>query len=440
MKIMIENRRSYKGIIMGYIKQLWQANALEDYQASGAAFLVERRRGILADDMGLGKTRQALAAVYEMDKFPVIIVCPASVCGVWLNELRSVFNGDGVIVRRGVHLDIKQPFYIFSYEMLVKYASDALSLKPQVLIVDEAHYIKNPGAVRTKSIVRVALGLGQDGNIFLLTGTPIYKVPADLQVLLQLVSDEYTFVNREVFLKKYCGLPEWNAFSHKWEYRGVSNVNELRDRLRSLMIRRTKDSVTLPRKVVQVINLYFDEDELPAIPPQYTGNAGMLSFMRGDMGRKGDLMPYLRKISRMKVSSVIDFVLGLDNCVVFGFFLDSLKEVYKSLPHSVFIKGGEKREVVDQAVADFQSGKYRYFVGSTSVWAGITLTRACNLVFVDMLWNASVMNQAEDRIHRIGQQKDVSIFYFMVEDSLDPVIWKVLAKRDAMAYNVLQKE
>src|SRR5688500_337914 len=225
------------------------ATGLFAHQVEGVAFLLGRRRAILADDMGLGKTRQSVIAMTEAAPAgPYLVICPASIKHNWSREILAVRPlSDFAIVGPGA---VPAPSFtgwvIVNYDILAKNI-DALTEHTWAGIVfDEAHYLKNHTSQRSRLGRKLAEAAGPDVLVHMLTGTPLTNRPRDLFVLLQLARHPMarSFLS---FAKRYCAAVH-NGYG--WVTDGASNLDELRIQLHGLMLRRTKDDVLdLPPKV-----------------------------------------------------------------------------------------------------------------------------------------------------------------------------------------------
>src|SRR5688572_10833344 len=165
------------------------ADGLFPHQVEGVAFLLGRRRAILADDMGLGKTRQSIIALTESaPQGPYLVICPASIKHNWQREILAVRPDSEVsIVGPGpVPAAPWAGWVIVNYDIMGK-AIDALCTQTWAGIVfDEAHYLKNHTSQRSRIGRKLAEGAGPDVLVHMLTGTPLTNRPRDLFVLLQL--------------------------------------------------------------------------------------------------------------------------------------------------------------------------------------------------------------------------------------------------------------
>src|SRR5918997_2989490 len=229
-------------------KALALAEGLFPHQVEGVAFLLGRRRAILADDMGLGKTRQSIVALTEAAPTgPWLVVCPASVKRNWEREIRIARPGDRVHV-----CGPQDPpavgytgWVVINYDLLHKVDALLEDLPWAGIVFDEAHYLKNHTSQRSKH-ARELVAAAPNAVVHLLTGTPLTNRPRDLFPLLQLVGHPMgrSFLS---FAKRYCAA-EHNGFG--WVTDGASHLAELRTQLHGVMLRRTKDAVLdLPPKL-----------------------------------------------------------------------------------------------------------------------------------------------------------------------------------------------
>ena len=237
------------------------AEGLFPHQVDGVAFLLGRRRAILADDMGLGKTRQSIVALTEAAPAgPWLVVCPASVKRNWAREILAARPGDAVHVCGP--LDPPAVGYggwvVINYDILAKVDALLEDLPWTGIVFDEAHYLKNHTSARSR-IARELVAAAPDAVLHALTGTPLTNRPRDLFPLLQLTGHPMgrSFLS---FAKRYCDARH-NGFG--WVTDGASNLEELRVQLHGVMLRRTKDEVLdLPPKL---------RTWLPVTVPEGTG-------------------------------------------------------------------------------------------------------------------------------------------------------------------------
>src|SRR5262249_50067247 len=253
------------------------AAGLYAHQVDGLAFLLGRRRAILADDMGLGKTRQSIVALTEAAQTgPWLVVVPASVKRNWAREILIARPADAVHIV-GPELPPKRTFngwVVVNYDILAKHIDALEAFDWTGLVFDEAHYLKNHTSARSK-LARQLVASAEGAVLHALTGTPLTNRPRDLFPLLQLVGHPMakSFLS---FAKRYCAA-EHNGFG--WETDGASNLEEVCARLPKI---RSRVPVTEPdgtgrketRRVVETLlagALGRDRGTAPgALPPSAT--------------------------------------------------------------------------------------------------------------------------------------------------------------------------
>ena len=229
------------------------AEGLFPHQIEGVAFLLGRRRAILADDMGLGKTRQAIVVAAPcLTRRPP----PGRLPGVGEAQLgardrawsRPTPRPRSRRQRAGRPSPIE--WTIVNYDILGRTWTRLQRVPWAALVFDEAHYLKNHTSARSKLARQLAATASRarrpEPAVHLLTGTPLTNRPRDLFVLLQLVGHPLgrSFLS---FAKRYCAA-EKNDYG--WKTGGASNIEELTVQLHGVMLRRSKDEVlALPPKL-----------------------------------------------------------------------------------------------------------------------------------------------------------------------------------------------
>ena len=227
------------------------AKGLFPHQIEGVAFLIGRRRAILADDMGLGKTRQAIVSLRHLTPDgPRLVVCPASVKQNWAREITTVAPYAPILVIEGSKpIPMTAEWVIINYDIVARHMTDLQRVPWAALVFDEAHYLKNHTSARSKlsrQLTAAAATATPSLVVQLLTGTPLTSRPRDLFVLLQLVAHPLgrSFLS---FAKRYCAAEKGE---YGWKTGGASNIDELTVQLHGVMLRRTKDDVlALPPKL-----------------------------------------------------------------------------------------------------------------------------------------------------------------------------------------------
>jgi SWI/SNF-related matrix-associated actin-dependent regulator 1 of chromatin subfamily A len=415
---------------------------LYPYQIRGV-FSIKRFKGraLLADEMGLGKTIQALMWLHKRKAFPCVIVCPAFLKWTWEREARNNLGIAANILsgKRPKNKQLTQGgVFIINYEILDAWVPHLKKLGIRSVILDECHYVKSRDSKRYKATEKLCEGVKY---CVALSGTALTNRPAELWTTLHLVRPDL-FKSFFSFAWRYC--KPTKRFG-RWMYKGASNLPELHSLLKStVMIRRLKSDVLteLPSKTKHIIPMDMSD------PAEY--NTIKTDFMTWLKANKPDsikstskakivvqLGVLKRAAARLKLPSVFAWI---DNfleestgkLVVFGVhrsIVEAIFERYKG--QAVLVHGGVKGKARQAAVDAFQTNKrIRVFVGNIqAAGTGLTLTAASTLAFAEIGWVPADCLQAEDRIHRIGQTKNATIYYLVARDSIEERLCEILQSK-----------
>jgi SWI/SNF-related matrix-associated actin-dependent regulator of chromatin subfamily A-like protein 1 len=442
-------------------KAIALADGLFPHQIEGVAFLLGRRRAILADDMGLGKTRQTIVSLRHLaPSGPYLVVCPASVKRNWAREIAIVAADASILVIEGsAPVAPTAQWIIVNYDVLGRHAETLERVPWTALIFDEAHYLKNHTSARSKLARqltnRAADSAPQPLAVQLLTGTPLTSRPRDLFVLLQLVGHPLgrSFL---AFARRYCAA-EKGDFG--WKTGGASNIEELTVQLHGVMLRRSKDDVlALPPKL---------RTWLPVEVPSGTGShaikkvftllsgksdaTGQPSSRVLDARKRGRLLAYIiearQALAFAKASATLDFVRGAidqgEKVIVFSCFDVPIQKLAKELGSLAVVvtgktPGAKRPELVDRFQQD---DAVRVFVANIIAGGvGLNLTAATQVVFNDLDWVPTNHWQAEDRAYRIGQTRTVNVTYVVAQGTVDDFVQAVLETKAALVNAIVEGE
>ncbi|MEK9207950.1 MAG: DEAD/DEAH box helicase, partial [Patescibacteria group bacterium] len=415
---------------------------------------------LIADSMGLGKTCQALTYLQHHPELrPAIITVPASLKLNWAKEIKlwmSVNYDFHIISGRHSQRERlpKADIYIINYDILSvsnpdakkkseKYVCrpDILGIEPKIVIADEAHVWKSPDAQRTKAMMDLAKRVPY---FIALTGTPIVNRPIEIYNCIKAIEPKL-FPSYFQYAMKYCGAKH-NGYG--WNFNGASNTQELHEKLSSIMIRRKKEEVLkdLPPKIRTVIPMELDNQR------EYnTAEADLIGWLRINFGNgkaeKAQQAEALARIGELKrlavrgklkgcIEWIEDFLESGEKLVVFAvhkFVIDALMEHFTG--KAVKIDGSvSNRQAPVDAFQDDDS--VRLFIGNIqAAGVGITLTKASNTCFLELGFSPSLHEQAEDRVHRIGQTADsVTAWYLLAAGTMEEEIAELIdAKRKIVA-------
>lgn len=419
------------------------------FQEVGISEAVSRGNAIIADEMGLGKTIQAIGYINNTDTNTALIVVPASLKRNWKREVEKWLVKDltvDVITKKMAVSEYPQ-IAIVNYESIN--ADEIVKRNWDLLILDEAHKIKNTQAQRTKTIQAIAMNFK---NRLALTGTPILNRPVELWSLLELVKAPIAKDGFWKFAFKYCD-PSKNKWGG-WEF-GSSHRDQLQEELRaSVLIRRLKKDVLkeLPAKVRSVVELEPNAsakkliDKVKAELGDVKNPMDAFKQLRQlgeDSESESNVFRVMHQISLLKVKQTVEFVNELletqDKVVVFCQHQDVVDGIVIGLGDmAVSYSGAMSEKARDLASDSFQNGDKRVIVATMqSAGVGLTWTAAQTAVFVQLDWTPAMIEQAEDRIHRIGQIGSVNIYYLVYPDTLDAYMGGVMVNKHDVITEIL---
>ena len=409
------------------------------HQKEAIEKLVGNDKFILADDMGLGKTTSAVIAALEANLKKVLIVCPASLKINWKREIANYTDKSVSIVEGKIWESAD--FVIINYDILKNFHdpqdrknSVILNEGFDLIVADEAHYIQNTQAARTKIANDI---INKVGKVLLLTGTPMTSRPMNYYNLLNLVDSPVAF-NWMGYVRRYCNGYQFTVGRKKiWNVQGASNLEELRDRTKPQVLRRLKEEILdLPDKIVTPIYLKLKSRDYEELMGEY--------YRWFDQGQEsGSLTVQFSKL--MKVRQVIAEEKIKNTCeiaeniieqgkkvIIFTNFTDSLNQIVEHFGKSaVKLDGSMSKDERQKSVDRFQTDeKIQVFAGNIkAAGVGITLTSAEAVIMNDLSFVPSDHSQAEDRAYRYGQKNNVLVYYPIFENTIESIIYDILQNK-----------
>ena len=463
---------------------------LFSYQRTGVEFLYRAECAVLADDMGTGKTVQSVMTLERANAYPALIVCPNSVKRTWADEFakwaphRKVVVVSGSATKRRKLLAEDADVFVVNYESmrlhtrLAGYGSIRLLDKEKepgelnrmwgAVVADEAHRVKAPKAKQTRAL----WAIGETAlRRLCLTGTPVANDPADFWTLLRFVSPK-EWPSRSKFIDRYCATA-FNPFG------GVDVVGlkpETRDEFFRVVeprfLRRQK-AIVLPQLPPKV----YVRRSVELAPKQakvYKSlRDGMVAELDSGTIESFDSLSLLTRLSQAacaypvveeqeqedgsvkkvitelvdpsaKLDALDDILAETDEpVVVFAasrklIELASARLTKRGVEHAC-ITGTVSEQDRDIAKARFQAGGLKVLLLTLGAGAaGLTLTAAPTLVFLQRSWSLVENRQAEDRIHRPGAEKweSVTIIDIVAEDTIEDNVADALEGKSDMLEQV----
>jgi SWI/SNF-related matrix-associated actin-dependent regulator 1 of chromatin subfamily A len=419
------------------------------HQREAIQKLVENKKYILADDMGLGKTTSTIIAALECGAKKVLIICPATLKINWKREIEN-YSDKSIYIAEGKNFDPNNDFVIINYDIIKNFhdtkrkdESQIISANFDLVIVDEAHYIKNAQAQRTKLINDIVKKVDR---IWLLTGTPMTSRPIDYYNLLSLV-DSPVAKNWMAYVIRYCSGYQFRVGPRKvWNVMGASNLEELRDRTSNLTLRRLKEDVLdLPDKIITPIYLRLKSKEYEEVMGEY------YNWYEKNPEESKSLTVQFTKLTKVrqiiadeKITQTIELAENIieqdKKVIIFCNFTNSLNKILEHFGKTAVKLDGSMSKAERQfSVDQFQENdKIKVFVGNIkAAGVGITLTAAEAVIMNDLSFLPSDHSQAEDRAYRYGQKSNVLVYYPIFENTIEGIIYDILNKKKHVIATVM---
>ena len=412
-----------------------------EHQKTAIEKLVGSKRFILADDMGLGKTTSTIIAALETDIKKILIICPASLKINWEREIKN-YTDRSVYICEGKNFSTEHDFVIVNYDIIKNFYdlknkenSPITKGNFDLVIIDEAHYISNPQAQRTKLINSFVKDVEY---LWLLTGTPMTSRPINYYNLLNLIESPVA-QNWMAYVIRYCQGYQFKAGNRKvWNVNGASNLEELRDRTSRQVLRRLKEDVLdLPEKIITPIYLRLKSKMYEELMGEYYEWYNKHpDESRSLTVQFNKLMKVRQVIAEEKILNTIEVVENIlelnKKVIIFTNFTDTLHKIHSHFgKKAVYLDGTCSKVQRQYAVDQFQDNdKVKVFVGNLqAAGVGITLTAGEAVVFNDLSFVPAHHQQAEDRAYRYGQKNCVSVYYPLFDNTIEGVIYDMLINK-----------
>lgn len=449
---------------------------------------------LITEQMGLGKSIEVIGYLNLHPEIkPILIICPASLKINWLKELQKwlIDKNKKIIILTSKNLksefsNLKSEscILIINFDILGKLEKEIKNWRPELIVVDEAHKLKN---IRTKRYQAFKYMFENIDKKILITGTPIMNRPVEIFPLIHYIKPD-EFFNFWSFVKRYCGA---TSNGYGWEFKGAENLDELRYRLRRFMLGRTKKEVMkdLPEKIRSVIELsdanggmkgskelekkskeLIEEmkkmKNLKSEIENLENQNLKLNFLNSDgiekMNKMKELMKnsiamrmveinnLMRQAVEVKFDSSLKFIIDIveqdEKVVLFCWHKDIIEKFEKAFQEigikSVKVTGDVSLINRDKAVQDFQNNpNVKIFIGNIqAAGVGLTLTAANKVVFMEFDWSPANMLQAEDRCHRISQKNAVNVYYLVTPNSIEVNFINMLFKKLMVINKIMEND
>jgi len=419
------------------------------HQEEGIEFLLKNKKCILADDMGIGKTLQSIVAALEIEAERILVVCPSSLKINWKREIENFCEDVSII--KGKHWDPDR-FTIINYDILKNFHTieergkkyedwelrrEIVEFNPDLIILDEAHYVKNHKSIRGKILKDISKRFKTE-RVWLLTGTPIANRPMDYFNLLSIIDSPVTN-NWVHYAKTYCdGMRFRKGNKFIWVTTGASNLEELSTKTKRTILRRKKEDVLdLPEKLITPVYLELENvDGYKNVWNEYMEQR-KLDGKKGNPAKDLVEMTLLRTFIAMEtvpytIEKTEEALESNKKTIIFCNFNDEMDSFINHFGDKcVCVRGGMSDAKKQHAVDRFQEDdSCMVFVGQIkAAGVGLTLTKAEIVIMNSLDWVPGTHEQAEDRAYRIGQKETVNIYYMLIDDTIDTLVWNILNEK-----------
>jgi len=424
---------------------------LRPFQRSGVLYASQRDHTLIGDEMGLGKTVQALALANLVGARRILVICPAAVLLQWRAACRRFLLPPTTTflindAKHGVHPGVR--VVLVSYDRCRGPIGDALAAEPwDLMVLDEAHYLRNYTAARTEAIVgsrdqkrrNARPGVIRNAaRIVALTGTPLPNRPRECYTLARALNFEaLDFMSEEAFQDRFNPsatfmMPTPENPNRRVILEKTGRLPELNARLRcNFMVRRLKADAApgMPEKSYALVPVGNRETEKVVKAERLLDiNPDSLDAVPMDM--QGHIAALRREMGLAKIPLIVDYVRTLtegddEPVVLFAFHREVIAQLTEKLAglHPVVVTGSTSPRQRLQACQTFaEDPRCRLFIGQLqSAGTGVDglQKRSCRAIFAEPSWVPGENEQCVDRLHRMGQGRPVQADFLVAPDSLD---------------------
>jgi hypothetical protein len=435
------------------------------YQLDGIAFAVGNGRAVLADDMGLGKTIQGIGAAEllarEAGISKVLVVCPASVKSQWRLEIMRFSDRSHQLIlgsarERAPQYDNLSFFTICNYEQVLRDFLPIEKVKWDLIILDEGQRIKNWEA-KTSRVIKAL----KSPFALVLSGTPLENRLDELYSVVEFIDDRrlgpaFRFYNR------------YRVVDEKGKVLGYKNLDELRETLKPVLLRRTRKTVMseLPPRATEIRRIAPTDEQLTLhngqmriiktiISKKYISEMDLLRLQKALLfcrmaanstflvdkvppGYSSKLVEFENLIDQLIEEEDRKIVLFSEWTTMLGLIEPLLK---KRKAGYVRLDGSIPQKKRQGLIHQFQKERdCKLFITTNAGATGLNLQAANTVINVDLPWNPAVLEQRISRVHRMGQKRPVQAFLLVTEETLEEKLLGTLSAKHELALAALDPD
>ena len=391
---------------------------LRKYQSWGVRYILHQKKVLLGDEMGLGKTIQAIAAMTALrnrGKDHFLVICPAGVLENWCREIKKHSNLQVVRIYGKDRLETFASWKLHGGTAVTTYETVGYLDMEQdfvfhMVVVDEAHYIKNPGAQRSRQVKRIC---GHTDRILLMTGTALENKVDEMLELLWILKPEIAVEAEKLAM--------------------ISSAPRFRETIIPVYYRRKREDVLteLPDmiKTQEWCALGEEEEALyeKAILENQFTEARRVSWNLEDLSKSSKACRLLELIEEAEEEN--------RKILVFSFFLDTIKKVKKLLgdrcmePINGSVSPKRRQEILDE----FEKAPAGTVLAAQILagGTGLNIQSASVVILCEPQFKPSIENQAISRAYRMGQTRNVCVYRLLCQNTIDERITALLEQKQA---------
>ena len=392
---------------------------LRRYQEWGVRYILHQGRVLLGDEMGLGKTVQAIAAMVSLKNTGAthfVVVCPASVLINWCREIQKFSDLKTVKVHGDDRAASLEEWLKTGGVAVTTYETTAVFKMPDdfgytMLVVDEAHYIKNPDANRTANTKEIAK---KADRILFMTGTALENNVDEMVNLIQILKPDIA--------KEISGM------------KMLASAPQFREKVAPVYYRRKREDVLtelpelLETKEWCVLGDLEEREYENAVLSKNYNAARRVSWHVDDMNESGKAKRMMEIIEEAKSED--------RKIIVFSFFLDTIQKVAQMLgdscsePINGSVSPARRQEIIDEfnKAPAGQVLAAQIIAGGT----GLNIQAASVVILCEPQLKPSIENQAISRAYRMGQARNVLVYRLLADDTIDEKITNLLAEKQTI--------
>ena len=448
-----------------------------DYQKEGIEFGLTHDKWLLLDAPGLGKTLQLIYLAQELKQREGVKHC-LIICGIntlktnWEKEIKKHSNLSCTILGKKVNKkgkvdyggvsdrlkQLKQPIKEFFVITNIETLRDDNIIKElktgknkfDMIVVDEIHTCKSNQSQQGKNLLKLKDAKYKIG----LTGTLLLNNPLDAYMPLKWIGEENSSLTN--FRYQYCSYG--GVFGN--DFIGYKNIDTLKTQIASCSLRRTKDLLDLPEKthIEEYLDMspkqakFYEDikngivDEVDKVVIKTANLLAMVARLRQATACPSILTS--EDIPSVKMDRCCELIEELtsngEKVVVFSTFKKTLDDLLPRLSqyNPLLCHGDVSDDVISRRIDTFQNTPDNKVMLCThqKMGTGITLTAANYAIFLDTPWTSGAMEQAEDRIHRIGSKKPVFIYTLICNNSFDVRVQELIQQKGVISDYVIDDQ